>query len=60
VVQDAPAVGRFYWHDGGNDVFSAQWMTFAERDDVVFTAGQDEDAFAAMGILAHYLYGIGD
>lgn len=60
VVQDVPQVGRFYWHDGGNDVFSAQWADFPERGDILFTAGQDEAAFTAMTILARYLYGIGD
>lgn len=60
VVQDVPEVGRFYWHDGGNDVFSAQWADFIEQGDILFTAGQDEDALTAMGILACHLYGIGD
>lgn len=60
VVQDVPEIGRFYWHDGGNDVFSAHWADFIEQGDVLFTAGKNEAAFTAMSILARYLYGIGD
>jgi len=58
VVDDVPGVGRIYWHDGGNDVFTAWWADFADAGDILFTAGQGEDAFAAASILAHYLFRI--
>jgi len=61
VVQDVPGVGRVYWHDGGNDVFSAQWADYADQGDLVFTAGADSrqgDAFEAMAVIAAHLYGL--
>lgn len=42
VVQDVPDVGRFLWHDGGNDVFSAEWSMLVDSQDVFFVAGLDE------------------
>lgn len=57
VVQDAPGVGRYYWHDGGNDVFTAKWVDLADTDDILFTAGQNEAAMDAMSILMRHLYG---
>lgn len=61
VVQDIPGIGRVYWHDGGNDVFSAQWADYVDHEDVVFTAGADSaggDAFLAMRIIAKHLYDV--
>jgi hypothetical protein len=29
VVQDHTKLGRIYWHDGGNDIFSAIWKPVA-------------------------------
>lgn len=63
VVQDVEGVGRFYWHNGGNRVFSAQWGDYSEQVDILFTAGADSskgNAFEAMGALEAYLYGYGD
>jgi CubicO group peptidase (beta-lactamase class C family) len=60
VVQDDPAIGRFYWHDGGNDVFSAMWIDCADRGDILFTAGADAragNAITAMAVLLHHLFG---
>lgn len=59
VVQDLPGVGRVYWHDGGNDVFSAAWADYVDRGDVVFTAAADSargDAMEAMALVAQHLY----
>ena len=59
VVQDVAGIGRVYWHDGGNDVFSAQWGDYSEQGDILFTAGADSDegnAFRAMRILQTSLY----
>ncbi|MBE7386226.1 MAG: beta-lactamase family protein [Leptolyngbya sp. SIO1E4] len=57
VVQDIDGIGQLYWHDGGNQVFSAQWADYSEHRDLVFTAGTGEDAFKAMGSLETHLYG---
>ncbi len=59
VVQDFEGIGRVYWHDGGNRVFSAQWGDYADQGDVLFTAGagaDGADAFRAMRILRTGLY----
>jgi CubicO group peptidase (beta-lactamase class C family) len=59
VVQDIDDIGRIYWHDGGNDVFSAQWNDFVDKEDLIFTAGADSsngNAFEAMRLVASYLY----
>lgn len=56
VVEDIDDIGRVYWHDGGNEVFSAHWTDFADRDTVIFTAGTDEDASEALELLETYLY----
>lgn len=59
VVQTVPGLGQVYWHDGGNDVFSAQWTDYADQHDVIFTAGADSDegdAFEAMLVMATQLY----
>jgi CubicO group peptidase (beta-lactamase class C family) len=60
VVQDLPGVGHFYWHDGGNGIFSAEWADVPEHGDILFTAGTNSDAgdaFEAMRILRRQLYG---
>ncbi len=61
VVQDDPGPGRSYWHDGGNDVYSAEWADYVDQGDVLFTAAVDStsgDAFSAMATLRRYLYGM--
>jgi CubicO group peptidase (beta-lactamase class C family) len=63
VVQDVPELGRVYWHDGGNDVFSAEWDNFVDQGDVLFTAAADSgagDAFSAMAVMRRHLYGLSD
>ena len=63
VVQDYPELGRFYWHNGGNNVFSAQWGDYEDKGDILFTAGADNEdgnAFRAMETLEHHLYLDGD
>ncbi|WP_341974852.1 serine hydrolase domain-containing protein [Microbacterium sp. LWO13-1.2] len=62
VVQDVAGIGRFYWHDGGNDVFSAEWSVYADHDDVIFVAGREavpgaSTASEAMSVLRDHLYG---
>jgi CubicO group peptidase (beta-lactamase class C family) len=62
VVQDLPKIGRFYWHDGGNGVFSAEWAAHVDQGDVIFVAGIDAGAdegvaSAAMSDLRQHLYG---
>ena len=37
-----------YWHDGGNEAFSAEWRYFAPEGRTVFIAGPGETAFEAM------------
>jgi len=56
VVQKLRGVGTFYWHDGGNGAFSAQWNDFTEQGDLIFTAGPDDTAFEAMSLLVELLY----
>lgn len=60
VVQDVPAIGRVYWHDGGNDVFSAMWAEVVDQGDVIVTAAANAptgDAIAVMEVLQQHLYG---
>lgn len=48
VVEDSPSLGRMYWHNGGNDVFSAEWRHFSDHDTTIMLAGTGEDAFVGM------------
>lgn len=61
VVQDVDELGLTRRHDGGNDVYSAQWLELVERGDLIFTAGADTDeegsAFEAMLVMVRHLYG---
>ena len=43
VVEDHPAFGRIYWHNGGNLEFMANWTDYADRGVVVFTASNTPD-----------------
>lgn len=61
VVQDIPQAGRFLWHDGGNDAFSAEWFIHVDSEDVFFIAGLDSvpgdgTASAAMSVVREHLY----
>lgn len=51
MVKDMPGHGNVYWHDGENDVFSAEWRDLSERGLVIFTAGRGKDAFRAMKLI---------
>ena len=59
VVDELPGVGAVYWHDGGNDVFSAFWWDLPEQGDVVFVAAVDSakgGAVAVADLLTEQLY----
>jgi CubicO group peptidase (beta-lactamase class C family) len=61
VVQDLPELGRTYWHDGGNDIFSAIWFDLVEQGDILFTAAADSragDATDVLRVLVRHLYGV--
>ncbi|NSX56298.1 serine hydrolase domain-containing protein [Parasulfitobacter algicola] len=51
VVQNSPIMGTVYWHDGGNDLFSAEWRHIADRNLTFFVAGLGENAFDGMSRL---------
>ncbi|EKU98968.1 penicillin-binding protein, beta-lactamase class C [Leptolyngbya sp. PCC 7375] len=57
VVEELDGIGQVHWHDGGNEVFSAQWIDYVEQGDLIFTAGTDEDAVKAIASLENHLYG---
>lgn len=62
VVDQLPGVGRYYWHDGGNGVFSAQWADLPDQGDVVFVGASNSDAgdaFEVIELLDAKLYGFG-
>ncbi|MBV6633133.1 MAG: hypothetical protein KI792_08890, partial [Alphaproteobacteria bacterium] len=48
VVEQSADHGLVYWHDGGNDLFSAEWRHLSDHDTTLFTAGLSDDAFIAM------------
>jgi CubicO group peptidase (beta-lactamase class C family) len=61
VVQDFPQLGRIYWHDGGNDIFSAIWFDLIQQGDILLTAAADSragDATDALRVLVRHLYGV--
>ena len=51
VVEQSPEVGTVYWHDGGNQVFSAEWLHLREQGTTFFAAGPGESAFEAMDVI---------
>ncbi len=51
VVQPLADGSRMFWHDGGNDIFSAEWRHFSSSGVTLFSAGQGEAAFDAMEIM---------
>ena len=60
VVQEKPKLGRFFWHDGGNGVFSAKWIDYLDQGDLIFTAAADSshgDAVEVLSIMENHLYG---
>ncbi|WP_417479906.1 serine hydrolase domain-containing protein [Maricaulis maris] len=38
VVEDDPALGRVYWHNGGNPHFNAHWRELADHGLILFVA----------------------
>ncbi|MGI9401935.1 MAG: serine hydrolase domain-containing protein [Rhizobiaceae bacterium] len=50
-VRDIPLHGHTYGHDGGNDVFTAEWMELPQAEVIIFTAGLGEDAIDAMELI---------
>ena len=50
-VRDIPNHGRTYGHDGGNHVFTAEWIELLEAEIIVFAAGLGEDAIDAMELM---------
>ncbi|MEO0637065.1 MAG: serine hydrolase [Pseudomonadota bacterium] len=48
VVEQLSDGSHVYWHDGGNDLFSAEWRHFEKSGLTVFTAGTGNAAFEAM------------
>lgn len=61
VVLDHEELGRIYWHDGGNDVFSAIWFDLVDQGDIIFTAAADSRAGGAtdvLKVLIKHLYGV--
>jgi CubicO group peptidase (beta-lactamase class C family) len=63
VVDDVADIGRVYWHDGGNAVYSAVLADYADKGDIIFIAAVDSmpsagNASEAMNVLAAQLYGL--
>jgi CubicO group peptidase (beta-lactamase class C family) len=60
VIQDDPVLGRFYWHNGGNPHFSANWTDYADYGLVIFVASNhpEIDADTAVMILTESLFGV--
>ena len=57
-VQDSAHFGQSYWHDGGNNIYTALWRMYENDDRIYFTAATDNkhsDAFKAMRILITHL-----
>jgi len=48
VVEPLDDGTQLLWHDGGNDVFSAEWRHLTGADVTFFSAGRGEAAFDAM------------
>ncbi|MEM9762085.1 MAG: serine hydrolase domain-containing protein [Pseudomonadota bacterium] len=48
VVEPLPDGGVAYWHDGGNDLFSAEFRHIARSGVTLFSAGRDDAAFEAI------------
>ncbi|MDX8351999.1 serine hydrolase domain-containing protein [Cognatiyoonia sp. IB215182] len=48
VVEKLENGSVMFWHDGGNDIFSAEWRHLADTGQTYFTAGTGSAAFDAM------------
>jgi CubicO group peptidase (beta-lactamase class C family) len=51
VVDRLPGLGPFYWHDGGNSVFSSVWGDLPRQGDTIFVAASDTRAGDASTVL---------
>ena len=51
VVERSSRFGTVYWHDGGNEVFSAEWRYLGDLKTTLFLAGPGKDAFEGMDLL---------
>ncbi len=51
VVEDIPHLGRVYWHDGGNEIFSAEWRYIKSLNTTLFAAGTGPRGFIVMETL---------
>jgi hypothetical protein len=51
VVDHLPGLGPFYWHDGGNSVFSSVWGDLPRQGDTIFVAASDTPAGDASTVL---------
>ncbi len=51
VVEESEDLGLMYWHDGGNEIFSAEWRHFVRDSTTFLVAGPGESAFEAAGLL---------
>lgn len=57
-VQHTDHFGNTYWHDGGNNIFTALWRMYEQDDRIYFTAATDNkhsNAFSAMKIIIRHL-----
>ncbi|MEO0918548.1 MAG: serine hydrolase domain-containing protein [Pseudomonadota bacterium] len=51
VVEPLEDGTHVFWHDGGNDIFSAEWRHLSRSGVTFFSAGQGEAAFDAMSLI---------
>jgi len=52
VVQPMPNGTLVFWHDGGNEVFSAEWRHHTDLSVTYFAAGRGNSAFMPMDAMA--------
>lgn len=50
-IRGMPNHGRTYGHDGGNQVFTAEWLEIPQMEVIIFTAGLGEAAIDAMELM---------
>jgi len=48
VVEPSDTHGNIFWHNGGNELFSAEWRHLQMSNSTLFTAAQGNYAFRAM------------
>lgn len=51
VVQPLADGSNLLWHDGGNDIFSAEWRHVSASGVTLFSAGRGDAAFDAMAMM---------